>query len=80
MRRLPAVVQRLEFHVLWFFVSLILFSAPVVLLSARPPPRQLMLAFFVPWLVSLAVLFVASRGYQASDGEHDDTAPKRPER
>ena len=79
MRRLPAVVQRLEFHGLWFFVSLILFSAPVVLLSARPPPKQLMLAFFVPWLVSLAVLFVASRGYQASGGEDDDAAPKRPE-
>jgi hypothetical protein len=51
----------------------------VVLLSARPPPKQLMLAFFVPWLVSLAVLFIASRGYQASDGEDDDDAPKRPE-
>jgi hypothetical protein len=72
MRRLPAVVQRLEFHVLWFFVSLILFSAPVVLLAARPPPTQLMLAFFVPWLVSLVVLFVASRGYQTSSGEGDD--------
>ena len=79
MRRLPAVVQRLEFHGLWFFLSLILFSAPVVLLSARPPPKQLMLAFFVPWLVSLAVLFIASRGYQASGGEEDDDAPKRPE-
>ena len=59
------------------FVSLILFSAPVVLLAARPPPRQLMLAFFVPWLVSLAVLFVASRGYQASSGE-DDRRPETP--
>jgi hypothetical protein len=28
--------------------------------------------------VSLAVLFVASRGYQASGGDDDD-APKRPE-
>jgi hypothetical protein len=78
MRRLPAVVQRLEFHGLWFFLSLILFSAPVVLLSARPPPKQLMLAFFVPWLVSLAVLFVASRGYQASSADGDDDS-QRPE-
>lgn len=77
MRRLPAVVQRPEFHVLWFFVSLILFSAPVVLLAARSSPRQLMLAFFVPWLVSLAVLFVASRGYQASSEADDDS--RRPE-
>ena len=79
MRRLPAVVQRLEFHVLWFFVALILFSAPVALLSARPPPKQLMLAFFIPWLVSLAVLFIASRGYQTSGGEADEDPPKRPE-
>jgi len=78
MRRLPAVVQRLEFHGLWFFISLVLFSAPVVLLAVRPAPKQLMLAFFVPWLVSLAVLFLASRGYQTSGGEDDD-APKRPE-
>jgi hypothetical protein len=77
MRRLPAVVQRLEFHALWFFASLILLTAPVVLLAARPPPRQLMLAFFVPWLVSVAVLFVASRGYQASGTDGDDS--QRPE-
>jgi hypothetical protein len=78
MRRLRAVLQGVEFHLLWFLISLILFSAPIVLLSFRQQPKQLMLAFFVPWLASLVVLFVASRSYQVPSGD-DDQRPEPPE-
>jgi hypothetical protein len=78
MRRLPAVLQRVEFHLLWLLISLILFSAPVALMASRPSAEPLMLVFFVPWLASLVVLFIVSRSYQPSGG-NDDHGPRPPE-
>ncbi len=61
--KLRNVLKTVECHILLFFISLIVFIYPIIMMSGVDNPITILLSFFLPWAIVIFVLFLASRSY-----------------
>jgi hypothetical protein len=79
MKKAARLLRRFEFHVLLFFLALMAFAKPTLVPTPTAPATTLWLAYFVPWLVLIVVLFAVARsGPQATDEDEFDPDPPAP--
>ena len=79
MKKAARLLRRFEFHVLLFFLALVAFAKPTLVPIPEAPATTLLLAYFVPWLVLIALLFAIARsGPEASDEDEFDPDPPAP--
>ena len=81
MKNAAHLLRRFEFHVLLFFLGLVAFGKPTLIPGSDTASPAVMLAYFVPWLLLIAVLFaIAHSGPGPADDEdgNDDSTTLPP--
>jgi hypothetical protein len=70
MKKVAHLLRRFEFHVLLFFLGLVAFGKPTLIPGPDTAAPAVMLAYFVPWLLVVGVLFaIAHSGPYLADEE-----------
>jgi hypothetical protein len=75
MRKLSTVLRRPAFLLLLLVVAAVAFCKPVLLAVPGERPARVLLEFFVPWALVVAVLFLVGTG--GADGGEGPGAPGR---
>lgn len=63
MEKLKSLLSHPEFHILFFCVSLLLFSYPLLRMSDMAGPVVMLLSLFLPWGGVILILFLVSKSY-----------------
>lgn len=69
MDKLKVLLRQPEFHGLLLFISLLLFTYPLLIALNRGGTAIILLSFFFPWAVIIVMLFLASRSYVTEENE-----------
>jgi hypothetical protein len=69
-KKVAHLLRRFEFHVLLCCLGLVAFGKPTLIPGPDTAPAAVMLAYFVPWLLLIAVLFaIAHSGTDPAEEE-----------
>ncbi len=75
MKKLKSVLEHYEFHVLLFILCIIMFFSPLFILSDFSTPGPILLSFFIPWALIIAILYFTGQSYSKRDtSRHPDKA------
>lgn len=83
MKKAAHLLRRFEFHLLLFFLGMLAFAKPTLIPSPNAPPSALLLAYFVPWVFLIGMLWAISRSGPEDDDDENpggDSASTPPQR
>ncbi len=82
MKRLVQLLRRFEFHLLLAVVASFVFVRPRLLPAGVAAPADMMVAYYAPWAVVIAILFLIGRAQRDSrdvgEASRDDLPPVDP--
>jgi hypothetical protein len=77
MKKLKTLFKRKEFITLFFFMSALLFTMPLLVMSSANSMQTVYLSLFLPWGAVIVLLFMMSRSF--SVGEQKEEASEHEE-